>query len=115
MMKEEILDRLATLLRRIDEKLVAYYAAQYDFVKPPELKVKLGSRYAKVTRASGKLLPVESVYFFVDLSNGDLLKAASWKAPAKGARASLFDEDLGISAVGPHGAGYAGVNYTGAW
>ena len=114
-MKEEILDRLATLLRRIDEKLVAYYTAQYQFVKPPELKVKLGSRYAKVTRASGKLVPVESVYFFVDLSNGDLLKAASWKAPAKGARASLFDEDLGISAVGPHGAGYAGVNYTEVW
>ena len=114
-MKEEILDRLATLLRRIDEKLVAYYAAQYQSIEPPELKVKLGSRYAKVTRVRGKLVAAESVYFFVDLSNGDLLKAASWKAPAKGARASLFDEDLGISAVGPHGAGYAGVNYTGAW
>lgn len=113
MMKEEILGRLAVLIGRIDEKLVAYYAAKYDYVEPPELNVHIGRRYAKVVRtAAGR---GESVYFFVDLTNGDLLKAAAWATPAKGARASLFDADLGISAVGPHGAGYAGVNYDGAW
>ena len=113
MMKEEILGRLAVLIGRIDEKLVAYYAKTYDFVEPPALRVRLGRRYAKIVRTGAGR--GESVYFFVDLDNGDLLKAASYKAPAKGARASLFDDDLGISAVGPHGAGYAGVNYDGAW
>jgi hypothetical protein len=108
MMKEEIL----ALVARIDEKLVAYYAAKYDYVEAPELNVHMGRRYAKVVRTGAGR--GESVYFFVDLENGDLLKAASYKVPAKGARA-LFDADLGISAVGPHGAGYAGVNYDGAW
>ena len=112
-MKEEILDRLSRLIGRIDEKLVAYYEKEYDFIQPPELNVHLGRRYAKVVRTGAGRS--ESVYFFVDLTNGDLLKAASYKVPAKGARASLFDSDLGISAVGPHGAGYAGVNYDGAW
>jgi hypothetical protein len=32
-----------------------------------------------------------SVHAFVDIANGDLLKAASWKAPAKGARGNLLD------------------------
>lgn len=113
MMKEEILGRLAVLVGRIDEKLVAYYEKTYDYVEPPELNVRFGRRYAKVVRTGAGR--GESVYFFVDLTNGDLLKAATYKAPAKGARASLFDDDLGISAVGPHGAGYAGVNYDGAW
>jgi hypothetical protein len=113
MMKEEILNRLSSLVARIDEKLAAYYAAKYDYVEAPELNVHMGRRYAKVVRTGAGR--GESVYFFVDLTNGDLLKAATYKAPAKGARASLFDDDLGISAVGPYGAGYAGVNYDGAW
>jgi len=35
----------------------------------------------------------DSVAFFIDRNTGDILKAAGWKAPAKGARASLFDLD----------------------
>ena len=35
----------------------------------------------------------DSVAFFIDRNTGDVLKAAGWKAPAKGVRASLFDLD----------------------
>lgn len=34
-----------------------------------------------------------SVHAFVDLATGDLLKAAGWKAPAKGPRGNIATED----------------------
>lgn len=34
-----------------------------------------------------------SVHCFVDSTNGDVLKAAGWKTPAKGARYNLMDPD----------------------
>lgn len=40
-----------------------------------------------------------TVYCFVDRTNGNILKAATWKAPAKnGVRANIFDDDHGIRA-----------------
>ncbi len=36
-----------------------------------------------VARCQAKGLGSRSVYCFVDLENGDVLKSASWKAPAK--------------------------------
>jgi hypothetical protein len=45
------------------------------------------------------------VYCFVDLTNGDILKAATWKAPAKHARGNILAVDP-MSAVGIGGANY---------
>jgi hypothetical protein len=53
--------------------------------------VQEGQRYLKIWMdARGS----KSVHAFVDKRNGDLLKAASWKAPAKGARGNVLDEPL---------------------
>lgn len=47
-----------------------------------------------------------SVYAFLDM-NGNIYKSASWKAPAKHIRGSIFDKDFGWgSALGPYGAAY---------
>lgn len=37
-----------------------------------------------------------SVYCFVDMRNGDILKAASWKNPAKDARGSIWNADCDV-------------------
>lgn len=55
---------------------------EFEYVK--------GRKYAKVihiTRGGSR-----SVHLFVDLSNGDCYKPASWKAPAKHVRYNLLDE-----------------------
>lgn len=60
-----------------------------------------GKRYARIVaeRSSSS-----SVVCFIDLQNGDILKAASWKAPApNGARGSLLSSDRGASCMGPYG------------
>lgn len=40
-----------------------------------------------------------SVHSFVDKKTGDILKPASWNAPAKHARGNIFDADHGASAL----------------
>lgn len=47
-----------------------------------------------------------SAFCFVDIATGDVLKAASWLAPAKHARGNIFDEHNGLSKIGPYGPQY---------
>lgn len=61
--------------------------------------VEYGRKYAKVLR--GRV-----VHSFVDLSNGDILMAASYAAPAKHARGNIFADDYGRSGVSEYGANY---------
>lgn len=49
--------------------------------------VELGRKYTKVIYESGRS---RSVHAFVDNSNGDIYKPASWNGPAKGIRYNLF-------------------------
>jgi hypothetical protein len=65
--------------------------------------LEFGKRYARIVRKRGELSC--SAYGFVDLENGDLLKAASWKAPAKHARGSVFNANP-LDGCGPYGMDY---------
>lgn len=73
--------------------------------RPEEhLGFKEGKKFVKVIiMREGK---PTSVFAFVDKATGNLLKAASWKAPASGARGNLFDEKGGLGRVTPYGMGY---------
>lgn len=61
-----------------------------------------GIKYTRIvhTRDNGG----SSVLCFIDKSNGDVLKPATWKAPAKHARGNIFE-------VGKEGIGKWGANY----
>ena len=63
------------------------------------------ARIVKTTRPGTS----RSVHCFVNLENGDILKAASWKAPARHARGNIFDSDR-LKAVGAYGANYLRAN-----
>jgi len=64
-----------------------------------------GRKYAKIVTCyvTGD---AESVWAFVDTTNGDVLKPASWRAPAKHARGNIFDKDNGLGSIGPYGPAY---------
>ena len=47
-----------------------------------------------------------SAWAFIDRRNGDVLKPASWKKPAKHARGNIFDADGGMKLIGPYGPAY---------
>lgn len=54
------------------------------------VSVENGKRYVRVVVSRGGGVS-RSVYCFVDKTDGSILKAAGWKAPAKGKRGSIFD------------------------
>lgn len=83
-------------------KIIVNYFKESNFVNltPPKVEITKGGRkYAKLVRDN-------SVHCFVNKSNGDILKAASYAAPAKHARGNIFAEDNGLDCMGPFGAAY---------
>lgn len=65
------------------------------------ITVSKGSKYAKlfnVSKGSGK-----QILAFINMNNGDVLKPASFKIPAKHSRGNVYDADGGAQAVTPNG------------
>lgn len=62
----------------------------------PPWRLDYGARYVRVVRDG-------SAHAFIDQTNGDVLKPAGWKAPAKHARGNVFDASHGLAHMGPYG------------
>lgn len=89
------------------QKLVSdYHVAHYPNIPDTTLSLKWGQRYIKVIADDAAGRGQRSVWAFLDQTTGDVLKAASWKAPAPHARGNLFDETGGLGRVGPYGPEY---------
>lgn len=71
----------------------------------PVLTIEMGRRYARIVRTETGHHTGRSVHCFIDVTNGDILKAASFKAPAKHARGNIFNENA-LEGVGVYGAAY---------
>jgi len=85
------------------QKLVEDYRAKnFPTLNKVTFSYDIGSRYIRVVREDGQ----KSVFCFVDRSNGDVLKAATWKAPAKHARGNINDAQNGLGSIGPYGPAY---------
>ena len=79
-----------------------HYAKTHDRVAPPTFTVDFGRKFARIVRNDAG----QSVHCFVDMTNGDVRKAAGWKAPAKHARGNINDDSQGMDAMTPYGAVY---------
>jgi len=76
-----------------------------------KLEVEAGPRYMRIVRKDTQHGVWQKgfacgAHCFVDRTNGDVLKAASWKTPAKGARGNIFDAHNGLGRMGPYGTHY---------
>lgn len=56
------------------------------------IETKINRKWAKVSREG-------SVLAFVNTENGEIMKPASWRAPAKHARGNIFSDKKGMEAV----------------
>lgn len=81
-----------TWATELERRLVAYFEATHSPSSAPKITVMHGPTYSRIVETQYKGTS-SAVYCFVDRRNGDLLKSASWKAPAKVARGSLHDAD----------------------
>lgn len=95
------------------QSLVAnHFATEFPTLIPDVMTVSFGGRYVKVTAEKWQTVGGERkriqdmVWAFVDRTNGDVLKPASWRAPAKHARENIFSDTNGLKGLTPYGPPY---------
>lgn len=96
------LDRFVTQAQAI---LDASYSPDYLDIFKETLAAEPGKRYVRIVRRNHNG-ENRSAHCFVDMTNGDILKAASWKTPAKHARGNIFSVDHASTSVSAYGAHY---------
>ena len=72
------------------------FATNYPRNDVPVISFTLGKKYARVVKNGS------SVHSFVNMTNGDILKPASWNSPAKHTRGSIYI-DQGSTALDSKG------------
>ena len=82
-----------------------YMAREFPSATPDNIYSKIGKRYAKIIRSRTDGTNT-SVHCFVDMTNGDVLKAAGWVSPAKHARGNIFDDHDGLRHMNEYGPNY---------
>lgn len=88
-------ERINQFCQNLEMLYSAHFAKHLSNLTPPRFLPEYGKKYARIveeqTYGSGR-----HVYCFIDLENGNILKAAGWKAPAKGARGSIWHDDCDV-------------------
>ena len=103
--------RVELLIDLINKAMLKHYQANFTHLEAPSVGVDgNGKKYLRVSNFKfvadrGKWYP-ESVFFFVDLTNGNLLRPATYKAPElKNPRGNVFDKDI-LTKLTPYGVVY---------
>ena len=101
---EDFQEAFETYVKVVREVYDTYFRNSFPGIEPPMVEVEpKGRRYKKVVTDNGVQRMVHS---FVEIETGYIFKPASWKAPAKHARGSIFENE-GRDALTPQG----GVHY----
>ncbi len=69
----------------------------------PVITLEAGKKFIRVVKADGVQ---KSAYCFIEMDTGHILKADSWKRPAKGIRGSIFKDDFGLNSMTAYGTYY---------
>lgn len=93
---------LLSFLDGMEKIVFHHFSKNFKNLTPPSFEVNNGRRYYRVEIVDNQ----KSAFCFIDRANGDVLKPATWRAPAKHARGNIFNEDNGLDCMGPHGPAY---------
>ena len=97
--------RLTEFVSKIQIELLAYYSERFSSIGAPSIEIMTGNKFYRIIyQSTGGCTLTRSVFCFVDKSNGDIYKAATWNARAKHVRGNIFDEnyswDKGVNIYG---------------
>ena len=81
------------------------FKQNFPNLTPSLLIAKPGKKYVKVICKAQSGMST-SVWAFINKENGDILKPATWRAPAKHARGNVYDQYNGTRSVSPYGPAY---------
>ena len=106
---------LSTFLARWQERMNEHYRLNLPNLTAPKMEVMKGRKFARIIasenggqsrRSMGFVALVEGYLQGVPVRKGDILKSATWNAPAKHTRGTIFASDNGMSAVSVYGVNY---------
>lgn len=72
-----------------DKNFKENYTNTWERGEAPQFKYMPGEKFIRITREDSQ----KFVFCFVEISTGDIYKAAGWNARAKGARGNIFNEE----------------------
>jgi len=96
-------DDITAFAKALQSKLAGHHANAKNVGDAPAISVEFGPKYARIVRTDWG--DQRSVYGFVEIATGAILKAAGWKAPAKHARGNLNDAEP-LARCGAYGVAY---------
>ena len=89
-----LIEEFATLCaKKVQKWLNELYKDHPERTPHPSFKIEYSRKYIRL-KSDGR------IYGFIDATNGDLLKAATWRAPAKHARGNLYKKETWAACIG---------------
>lgn len=110
--RSEVEQAIETWLTNVQDFISDYYSKSFPHLAPPKVVTAGGTKYLKIRfEEEGGSIDRPSVgwraYAFIDLSNGNIYRPATYKAPAlPHPRGNVLDEHGGMKWVGPYGMAY---------
>ena len=92
----------------VQETLDKHHEEQkfHDFMREA-LTINWGRKYARILKYRKDQGPTSgSAFGFIDRTNGDILKAATWNSPAKHARGNVLNKSTWAGSHSPYGMAY---------
>jgi len=83
-----------------------HFAKQHPTLTPGVLSYMPGRRYWRIVNHYDGGTGQQSAFGFIDVTNGEILKAEAWRKPAKHARGSLLDKATWKKSITPQGVAY---------
>jgi len=97
---------LAKFMEYITISKQEYIAQHFSRLTPPTYSLERGIKNIRVVSTDADGMKQRSVFCFIRIDDGAVLKAAGWKAPAKHARGTIFTDDPSKYGVSTYGANY---------
>ena len=91
-------------LQEVDKKISEYYKTKLPNLSQPTIKVELGNKFIKISSDNscwGFISRIDGDLKGSPIRKGDLLKPASYKAPARHARGNIIDGTAKWGVYGP--------------
>lgn len=91
-------------VQEVDKKICEYYDEKLSNLPHPMIKVELGNKFIKIVSDSscwGFISRIDGDLKGSPIKKGDLLKPASYKAPARHARGNIIDGTAKWGVYGP--------------
>ena len=95
---------VAKFIEKVNKEREVYYAHMQSMKGKTDLNVEIGNKFIRLwdgTSCWGFISRVDGDLKGSPIKKGDLLKPASWKAPAKHARGNIIDGTARYGVYGP--------------